>query len=1112
MITGDRAVLLGTPGGPRVAAMLPGSHSAGAGAYQTIGHGDAALVVPLSALPYLGRGLSPSLFNVFALQRAERNGRLPVVIAYRGQRPALPGVQVTSTAAGIASGYLTLAAAKRFGTELLRLSRADHATARYGTDGIFAGGLTIGLAGQPGPQKARSPGRPGPVLLQGRPNNPAFQMETLTIRAFDRFGKPDTGDMVQVTNADNSNFFDATTFFDQGVAKLSVPVGDYWAVSQFLDFFDQHHPINDWKLVVAPQFAVHRSATTVTFREKAADSEILMRTPRRAIPYDTVFNLVRVSRSGSFGEQSFEANGISLWVNPTKVRPTVGKFSVSTQQRLASPPKTRGTGYDYTLATESHNGLIAPQSFRVRPSSLATIDARYFQDVKSSGSEFKVGIFSDQANQFVSALLLQFKMPRHRIEYVTGNPGIQWWDSIGQIYGFSLGGQTDALRSFRAGEFTDQNWNAYPLSPQSNVNLTGAANVFLVQPSASRAGNKLALDVALFSDSQFGHSGGGFAGGQYQISDNGKQVARGRLRNNFGFGNFSPSARLSGRPSLVRVAVTATRPSAKGYPQSSSVHAVWNWRSARQPQARLPKGWICGGLFFANLAAARHCAVEPMMMLHYVVAHEGLNGRTRPGLQQIAIKAGQLPLVKSSAITGLGVQFSVNGGKTWKPVRLTRTGAGSYLATFSASAGRYVTLRARATDAAGGSVTETIDRAYRIGNGGNGGRVLTVTKAITRPVRAAGTPSLRPACPKAGPRQARCFAFYAPEVAVNQAQAAGASAKPKGWGAKAIESAYKLPVGQASSQTVAVVDAFTTPKLALSLATYRKQYGLPPCTVASGCLRIVNQKGKPSPLPQSGKPFGWDVETALDVEMVSAACPHCHILLVEGNTPDINDLAAAVKTAGRLGAQVISNSYGLAENGFTQPSAGAYQQSGHMTVVASGDSGFGPADFPANLPRVVAVGGTELSRSHTARGWTERVWNTSGLGATASGCSAYTAKPSWQHDTHCPMRTLNDVSALAEGVVVNDQARHGWLTVDGTSAAAPIIAGVYGLAGNGASESVASLYAHAKGLFDVTKGDDVLRFGKTPVGPVCGHDYLCTAKKGYDAPTGLGTPDGITSF
>ena len=60
------------------------------------------------------------------------------------------------------------------------------------------------------------------------------------------------------------------------------------------------------------------------------------------------------------------------------------------------------------------------------------------------------------------------------------------------------------------------------------------------------------------------------------------------------------------------------------------------------------------------------------MMLHYVVAQRRLNGRTKPGLQQIAITAGQLPLAKSSAITSLGVQFSVNDGKTWRPVRLTQ--------------------------------------------------------------------------------------------------------------------------------------------------------------------------------------------------------------------------------------------------------------------------------------------------------------------------------------------------------------------------------------------------------------------------------------------------------
>ncbi|HET7016472.1 MAG TPA: S8 family serine peptidase [Streptosporangiaceae bacterium] len=1104
LITGDRAVLAGAPGGPRVAAMVPASHVAGAGAYQVIGRGDTALVVPAVALPYLGRGLDPSLFNVAALQQAERNGRLPVRVAYRGQRPALPGVQLTSSAAGIASGYLTLAAAKRFGAELLRLNRADRSAGRYGTDGLFANGLTIGLAGQPGSVSARPPGRPGPVVLRGGPDHPAFKMKTLTIHANNRFGKPDTGDMVEVGNADNFNFFDETTFFDNGVAKVSVPVGHYWAIGQFFDFFDLHNAVPDWRFTVAPQFTV-RKDSTVKVNETSSVSEIIMHTPRRAVPLSTFFDLLRTGGSGPAADDSFEGVGLRLWVNTTKVRPTVGKLSEFLDQQLVSPAKTRGTAYEYDIAKAILTGLIPPQHFTVRPASLATVNARYIQDVTSSGSLFRVGTFPQQEHELIGALLNPFTMPHHQIEYMTGDPSVQWLSGTGQIYGFSFGGELDAGRTFHAGEVTDENWNAYPLSPQPEVNLAGTANFSNVQPSADRSGNTLILDVSPYGDSQPGHDGPDFAGGSYRISENDKQIAHRRLGRNFLDSGVTAQARLSGRPSVVKVALNVSRP-LKSYPLSPTVHAVWTWRSARQPHAVLPKGWTCRLSGFIGVPdAGRHCAVQPMIMLHYVVAKLGLNGRTGPGRQQIAISASQLPLARVSAITSLAVQVSFDGGKTWRPARLSRTGNASYRATFNASAGSYVTLRARATDAAGGSVTEILKRAYQVGGGGIrvAGHVMAIGKPLQR---------MRPACPGAAPRQARCFAFYAPEVAVNRAQAAGAAAKPRGWGANSVESAYKLPVDRKVTQTVAVVDAFATPNLARSLNTYRKQYGLPPCFASSGCLRLVNQKGKASPLPPSGVPAGWDVETALDVEMVSAACPSCHILVVEANDPEVNNLAAAAKTAARLGAQVISNSYGLAENGFVQPFGSAYHQSGHTTVVASGDFGFGPADFPANLPGVVSVGGTELSKSHTARGWTEQVWNTDGLGATASGCSAYIAKPSWQHDGHCSMRTLNDVSALAEGLAVYDKARGGWLRVDGTSAAAPIIAGVYGLAANGATSSVAGLYAHASGLFDVTKGDDVFRFGGVPVGSVCGGDYLCKARAGYDGPTGLGTPDGITSF
>jgi subtilase family serine protease len=402
------------------------------------------------------------------------------------------------------------------------------------------------------------------------------------------------------------------------------------------------------------------------------------------------------------------------------------------------------------------------------------------------------------------------------------------------------------------------------------------------------------------------------------------------------------------------------------------------------------------------------------------------------------------------------------------------------------------------------------------------GAALTVAGTLTAavPAAAAAAPSMRRACPVVRPDTPRCLTLYAPQTAVNRAlaeQAAGtrvpaALTTPKGVGATTIESAYKLPVTRGGKgQTVAIVDAFSTPHLASDLATYRKQYGLPPCTTASGCLRIVNEQGKPSPLPRPD-PFGWGVEETLDVSMVSAACPLCKIIVVEGTQNTFADLATAEDTAVSMGAQVVSNSYGARENGFTQVEAKHYIHPGHVIVASSGDFGYTAAQFPANLASVTAVGGTKLVRSSHARGWKETVWNDNN-GATGSGCSAYVAKPSWQHDTHCPGRTSADVAAVATNIALYDTSLPGfgpWLTIGGTSASAPLIAGVYGLAGNASTVAPGFEYAHASALFDVTQGNnDWFNRGR---GASCGFDYLCVAKKGYDAPTGLGTPNGTGAF
>ena len=339
-----------------------------------------------------------------------------------------------------------------------------------------------------------------------------------------------------------------------------------------------------------------------------------------------------------------------------------------------------------------------------------------------------------------------------------------------------------------------------------------------------------------------------------------------------------------------------------------------------------------------------------------------------------------------------------------------------------------------------------------------------------------------------------------------------ATTAPTGYGPADLQSAYALAGAAASnggSQTVAVVDAYDDKTAEADLAVYRSTYGLPPCTTANGCFKKVNQNGVQGSYPTNNQ--GWGLEVSLDLDMVSAACPKCHILLVEATSNANNNLYAAEDTAARLGATVISNSYGGAESSSETAADSHFNHPGIPITVSSGDSGYG-VEYPAASRFVTAVGGTTLSRSSGARGWTESVWSGAG-----SGCSAYEAIQSWEPSTGCARRTVADVSAVADpntGVAVYDSncslvnqlagmCFSGWGTVGGTSASAPIVAAVYALAGNGASTTYASYpYAHASGLNDVVSGSN----------GSCGGSYLCTAGAGYDGPTGLGTPNGTSAF
>ncbi|TJZ98907.1 hypothetical protein FCI23_47710 [Actinacidiphila oryziradicis] len=358
--------------------------------------------------------------------------------------------------------------------------------------------------------------------------------------------------------------------------------------------------------------------------------------------------------------------------------------------------------------------------------------------------------------------------------------------------------------------------------------------------------------------------------------------------------------------------------------------------------------------------------------------------------------------------------------------------------------------------------------------------------------------------PTAG--HAACFAQRRSDIKQKLASAISPNATVSGISPANLHSAYNLSSTAGSGMTVAVVDAYNDPNAASDLATYRSQFSLSACTVANGCFKQVSQTGSTTSLPTNDT--GWAGEEALDIDMVSAVCPNCSIILVEASSATDADLGTAENEAVALGAKFVSNSWGGSESSSqTSEDTSYFKHPGVAITVSAGDSGYG-AEYPATSQYVTAVGGTALSTSSSTRGWTESVWNTSSTEGTGSGCSSYDSKPSWQTDTGCTKRMESDVSAVADpatGVAVYDTyGGSGWAVYGGTSASSPIIASVYALAGTpGTSDYPAKYpYSHTSNLYDVTSGSN----------GSCSTSYFCTAGTGYDGPTGWGTPNGTTAF
>ncbi len=281
------------------------------------------------------------------------------------------------------------------------------------------------------------------------------------------------------------------------------------------------------------------------------------------------------------------------------------------------------------------------------------------------------------------------------------------------------------------------------------------------------------------------------------------------------------------------------------------------------------------------------------------------------------------------------------------------------------------------------------------------------------------------------------------------------------------------------------------------------------------------------------------IEVELDMEVVSALAPGAtqKIYIGPNSTQGVNDTYNQIVTDNV--ANVTSTSWGQCEaasgNGELQALNNIFAQGaaqGQAFFAASGDSGAFDCndnnlavDSPADDPNVVGVGGTNLQLAADGTYGSESAWSNpndtqrspNGAGG-GGGVSTFFAEPNDQSNAGITLgngnRTVPDVSADADPAtgysvfctaVAAQCPATGWLSIGGTSAAAPLWAGI-------ALDTNEFLAAQGKPVLGNADAQIYTLFSAAQTFPAyhdvtTGNNLNFSAGPGYDLATGVGTPD-----
>jgi hypothetical protein len=694
--TGEQVIVGNVSGKTTYAVGGLGNGPSSYGSYQA-GSSD-HYIIPSEAEPYLGSVLSPSLFDVTQLLHAGLTGgaHIPVSLAFAaGEAPtAPPGVTLTSTAGSTAQGYLTASSGAAFAAGLRAAIGADVAAGRpAGTGALFGGLASMSLA-----TSAVAP--PGTV-------RPDYVLHTLQVDSTAIDGTP-FNVFPLLLNDDSASTENADLPIQDGIGRIEVPAGDYSLGADVYDF-DANGLPTAARTMVLNDFTVPDTSgvtTTVQFDEGTAISLISGTTPRPSTPQFTQTTWTRLDPTG-LGDvvENLASGGVPMYVDPQPAATTAGSMHFQVQLYAAGP----ATGPQYRYDSAFDNDTIpADQAYQVRASQLATVRQDFYNDPAAGGAGDTLWASPlDSYNELFISLIPLANYSSSVTEYAGTADSGQWLQGAQSPSGNFVVGDT---RTFDSGHSYRIDWLRGPLAP--NLGQYSHASPFNDVCFACASGGAATLGYNLIGDSEPDHIGIEASGGNTNdaVYENGTEVLD------------DPDVlqvELTGLPAgttTFREVYDTDFAGDSQVSQTTSTHTdlTFRYTPGSDPSATLPSGYYCD---YTGVVATP-CQVLPVLTLNYQLAVDQNNTSAAP-VQVLGLTVGHLSYDgygSHAPITSAKVSVSFDGGQTWVPALLAGFD-GRYTALWRnpvSAEGTSPELRVTATDAIGGSITQTITAAYTV--------------------------------------------------------------------------------------------------------------------------------------------------------------------------------------------------------------------------------------------------------------------------------------------------------------------------------------------------------------------------------------------------------------